>query len=36
MFSASAGELAMHRRKEELILFPYVRQMVISQKKMKK
>ncbi len=27
-FIASAGELAMHMKKEELILFPWVRQMV--------
>ncbi|MBK7431586.1 MAG: iron-sulfur cluster repair di-iron protein [Bacteroidia bacterium] len=27
-FNASAGELAMHMKKEELILFPYVRKMV--------
>lgn len=27
-FNASAGELAMHMKKEELVLFPYVRKMV--------
>ncbi len=36
MFSASAGELAQHMKKEELILFPYVRQMVLSQQKNEK
>jgi regulator of cell morphogenesis and NO signaling len=36
MFSASAGELAKHMKKEELILFPYVRQMVLSQQKNEK
>ncbi len=29
-FNASAGELAMHMKKEELILFPYVRRMVTA------
>ncbi len=29
MFSASAGELAKHMKKEELILFPYVRQHLL-------
>ncbi len=27
-FNASAGELAMHMKKEELVLFPYIRKMV--------
>jgi len=36
LFSASAGELAKHMKKEELILFPYVRQMVISKQKNEK
>ena len=27
-FQASAGELTMHMKKEELILFPYIRRMV--------
>ncbi|MCB0727447.1 MAG: iron-sulfur cluster repair di-iron protein [Ignavibacteria bacterium] len=31
-FNASAGELATHMKKEELILFPYVRQMIKSAK----
>jgi len=30
-FIASAGELAMHMKKEELILFPWVRKMVLAQ-----
>lgn len=30
-FNASAGELAMHMKKEELILFPHVRKMVQSK-----
>lgn len=29
-FSASAGELTMHMRKEELVLFPYIRKMVAA------
>lgn len=28
LFSESAGELAMHMKKEELVLFPFIRQMV--------
>lgn len=28
LFNQSAGELAMHMKKEELILFPYIRKMV--------
>ena len=31
LFNASTGELAMHMKKEELILFPAVRRMVKSQ-----
>ncbi len=31
LFTASAGELAMHMKKEELILFPYIRKMVQAQ-----
>ena len=31
-FSASAGELAMHMKKEELMLFPWVRKMVKAEK----
>ena len=31
LFNASAGELAMHMKKEELMLFPFVRKMVNSQ-----
>lgn len=27
-FNASAGELAMHMKKEELVLFPWIRKMV--------
>lgn len=30
-FNASAGELAAHMKKEELILFPYVRKMVAAK-----
>lgn len=30
-FNASAGELAMHMKKEELVLFPWVRKMVKSE-----
>jgi len=30
-FNASAGELAMHMKKEELVLFPWVRKMVKAQ-----
>lgn len=30
-FTASAGELAMHMKKEELILFPHIRKMVQGQ-----
>ena len=36
MFSASAGELAKHMKKEELILFPYVRQMISYKQKNEK
>lgn len=32
LFVASTGELAVHMKKEELILFPYVRKMVQTQK----
>lgn len=32
LFSASAGELTMHMKKEELILFPYIKKMVSSKK----
>lgn len=32
-FSASAGELAAHMKKEELILFPFVRKMAEAQSK---
>ncbi|WP_047414459.1 iron-sulfur cluster repair di-iron protein [Cellulophaga sp. Hel_I_12] len=32
LFRASAGELTMHMKKEELILFPYVKTMVASKK----
>ncbi len=28
LFNASSGELAMHMKKEELVLFPYIRKMV--------
>lgn len=31
-FSQSAGELAMHMKKEELVLFPYIRQMAAAEK----
>jgi regulator of cell morphogenesis and NO signaling len=31
-FNASAGELAMHMKKEELMLFPWVRKMVKAEK----
>jgi len=30
-FNASAGELAVHMKKEELILFPYIRKMVAAK-----
>jgi regulator of cell morphogenesis and NO signaling len=30
LFTASAGELAMHMKKEELVLFPYIRKMVAA------
>lgn len=30
-FNALAGELAVHMKKEELILFPYIRKMVVSK-----
>ena len=30
-FNASAGELAMHMKKEELVLFPFIRQMVSGE-----
>jgi regulator of cell morphogenesis and NO signaling len=32
-FNASAGELALHMKKEELVLFPWVRKMVKAQQK---
>ncbi|THF47427.1 iron-sulfur cluster repair di-iron protein [Flavobacterium supellecticarium] len=32
LFSESAGELAMHMKKEELVLFPFIRQMVNAKK----
>ncbi|MFD0799384.1 iron-sulfur cluster repair di-iron protein [Maribacter chungangensis] len=32
-FNASAGELAMHMKKEELLLFPWVRKMVNARQK---
>lgn len=32
LFRASAGELAKHMKKEELILFPYIRKMVKAMK----
>tara|TARA_R110000868_G_scaffold60556_2_gene184805 strand:+ start:13132 stop:13860 length:729 start_codon:yes stop_codon:yes gene_type:complete len=32
LFKASAGELTMHMKKEELILFPYIRKMVTAKK----
>ncbi|WP_286744254.1 iron-sulfur cluster repair di-iron protein [Roseivirga sp. UBA1976] len=31
LFNASAGELAMHMKKEELILFPFIRRMMTSK-----
>ena len=31
MFTASAGELAAHMKKEELILFPFIKKMVKAQ-----
>jgi regulator of cell morphogenesis and NO signaling len=31
-FNESAGELAMHMRKEELVLFPFIRKMVAAQR----
>ncbi len=31
LFNESAAELTMHMKKEELVLFPYIRQMVIAQ-----
>lgn len=31
LFSESAGELAMHMKKEELVLFPFIRKMVLSK-----
>ncbi|MCO5233350.1 MAG: iron-sulfur cluster repair di-iron protein [Chitinophagales bacterium] len=31
LFKASVGELAMHMKKEELVLFPYIRKMVQAQ-----
>ena len=33
IFSESSGELAVHMKKEELTLFPYIRQMVQAKKK---
>lgn len=35
LFVASAGELAMHMKKEELILFPYIRKMVEAKRENK-
>jgi len=36
LFNAAAGELAMHMKKEELVLFPFVRKMVrVKQEKTK-
>ncbi|SMC54208.1 iron-sulfur cluster repair di-iron protein [Cellulophaga tyrosinoxydans] len=32
LFRACAGELTMHMKKEELILFPYIKKMVASKK----
>lgn len=32
LFDESAGELAMHMKREELILFPYIRKMVVAGK----
>ncbi|GAA4445560.1 iron-sulfur cluster repair di-iron protein [Ravibacter arvi] len=32
LFEASAGELAVHMKKEELMLFPYIRKMVSAAK----
>ena len=31
LFSACAGELSMHMKKEEIVLFPYIRKMVAAQ-----
>jgi regulator of cell morphogenesis and NO signaling len=31
-FNESAGELAMHMKKEELVLFPFIRKMVAAQR----
>jgi len=31
LFSQSAGELAVHMKKEELVLFPYIRKMVATK-----
>lgn len=31
LFTASAGELSMHMKKEELILFPFIRKMTANQ-----
>ena len=33
LFNQSAGELAVHMKKEELILFPFVRKMTIAKQK---
>jgi regulator of cell morphogenesis and NO signaling len=35
-FESSAGELAMHMKKEELILFPYIRKMVVAERRNEK
>lgn len=35
-FNQSAGELAMHMKKEELILFPYIRKMMAAKQKKEK
>ncbi len=31
LFNESAAELSMHMKKEELVLFPYIRQMVVAR-----
>ncbi|GAB4291902.1 MAG: iron-sulfur cluster repair di-iron protein [Ignavibacteriaceae bacterium] len=35
-FNKSAGELAMHMKKEELILFPYIRKIAVAKQKNEK
>ena len=32
-FNATAGELSMHMKREELVLFPWIRKMVLAQSK---